>query len=254
MPSSVSLPFDAILFDLGSTLIYYDGDWTGSRAESNTRLLDSLLANGLRLNRRAFLAKWESRLNAYQNEREEDLIEHSAMYVLQSVLSDLGCPPLPETTLREVLAEMYAITQQYWRAEPDAAPTLGALKSLGYRLGVLSNAADDEDVQALIDQAGLRHYFDFILTSASLGFRKPHPHTFQAALDLWGLQANRAAMVGDNLRADIGGANNLGIFSIWITRRTAVEGSAHTGKPVTPGATIQTLSELLPLLDKLNPN
>jgi 2-haloalkanoic acid dehalogenase type II len=246
-------PFDAILFDLGSTLIYFDGDWPALRAASNARVLDTLLAIGLDLNQQAFLANWETQLVTYQDERDEHLVEHSTLYVLQSVLSEMGYTAIPERLLRRALAEMYAVTQQHWKVETDAHPTLAALRKRGLRLGLLSNAADDEDVQSLVDQAGLRQFFDFILTSAYLGYRKPHPLTFQAALDRWRLPPRRVAMVGDNLRADIGGARQMGIFSIWITRRAAFTNPVDLRGPITPDASIGALSELLPLLDELNP-
>jgi putative hydrolase of the HAD superfamily len=254
MPGAASLRFDAVLFDLGSTLFYYQGDWLASRAESNERLLDALLAAGLNLERTAFLAEWESRLNTYQNDRDEDLIEHSTGVVLRNVLASLGHTSISDQVLRQALAKMYAVTQRHWKAEPDAVPTLEALRSRGYRLGILSNAADDDDVRRLVDQAEVGSYLDFVLTSSSLGVRKPHLRTFHAALTRWGMPPDRVAMVGDNLRADILGAKSLGIFSIWITRRIAVEGPVDTGEPVIPDATIQTLSELLPLLERLNQN
>jgi len=56
-------------------------------------------------------------------------------------------------------------------------------------------------------------------------------------------------MIGDTLEADILGANRLGIFSIWITRRA----DTRAGIPPdsTPDAVIASLSDLPPLLDSL---
>jgi FMN phosphatase YigB (HAD superfamily) len=54
----------------------------------------------------------------------------------------------------------------------------------GYRLGLISNAGDDADVQTLLDQANLRAYFEIILTSAGQGIRKPNPKIFWTALNI----------------------------------------------------------------------
>ena len=56
-------------------------------------------------------------------------------------------------------------------------------------------------------------------------------------------------MVGDNLDADIRGAKNAGLYGIWISRRA---GQSTEDQPrVEPDATISTLSDLPPLLDRL---
>jgi FMN phosphatase YigB (HAD superfamily) len=88
-------------------------------------------------------------------------------------MTERGYTDLEDKTLRQALHTMYAVSQAHWVAEEDALPTLEKLRREGYRLGIISNAADDEDVQALVDQANLRSYFDLILTSAAAGIRSP---------------------------------------------------------------------------------
>jgi len=127
---------------------------------------------------------------------------------------------------------MYAVTERNWHVEEDAVSTLASLRENGYRLGLISNASDEDSTQALVDQGGLRPFFDFILTSAACGWRKPHPRIFQIALNHFKIQPEQAIMVGDTLEADIAGANNLGIYSIWIARRTGPGSDPSTGSPV----------------------
>jgi FMN phosphatase YigB (HAD superfamily) len=59
---------------------------------------------------------------------------------------------------------------------------------------------------------------------------------------------DQIAMVGDKLHADIFGANNLGMFSIWINRRTEAK---TPSSEITPDAIISSLSELPKLLKDL---
>ena len=71
---------------------------------------------------------------------------------------------------------------------------------------MISNAGDDQDVQQLVRRFDISQYFDFILTSAACSYRKPHPRIFELALSNWYFLPSEAVMVGDNLDADIRGA------------------------------------------------
>jgi putative hydrolase of the HAD superfamily len=241
----------AILFDLGSTLIYFEGQWPAVMAQADAALLHALQSAGLALDGPAFLRAYNARLAAYYVAREADCIEHTTFFYLRQLLAELGYADLPEADLRQALAARYAVSRQSWRAESDALPTLQALHAQGYRLGVLSNAGDDADVQALVDALGARPYLDFVLTSATLGVRKPDPRAFQAALQRWDLPPAQAAMVGDTLNADILGAQGLGLLAIWITRRADVPANRALRDTIRPDASLAALSELPGLLKTL---
>jgi putative hydrolase of the HAD superfamily len=103
----------------------------------------------------------------------------------------------------------------------------------------------------LVDEAELRPYFEVILSSAALGIRKPHPRIFEIALEALETQPSRAAMIGDTLGADILGANNAGMFSIWVTRRADVPANRAHSDTIKPDAVIRALGELPDLLEKL---
>jgi FMN phosphatase YigB (HAD superfamily) len=101
---------------------------------------------------------------------------------------------------------------------PDTLRTLAVLKERGYVLGVVTNRHYGGD-QFLDDlrQVGLLTFLDhrYLAISADLRYRKPHSALFQHALDGLGYPATAGAMVGDNLVADIWGAQRLGLFSVW---------------------------------------
>jgi FMN phosphatase YigB (HAD superfamily) len=99
-----------------------------------------------------------------------------------------------------------------------------------------------------VDKAGLRSYFQVILSSASLGIRKPNPSIFRAVLERLGVSPAQAVMVGDSLGADILGAHNAGMRAIWITRRAATPANRAHEDTIRPDAIISTLSELPALL------
>ena len=248
----MSNPFDAILFDLGSTLIYFDGEWPQVFSQANAELIANLKNAGYQIEESRFLQDFRARIDQYYSSRESEFIEYTSEYFLRSVLADWGYTQISGATVRSCLRAMYAVSQAYWKIEVDTLSTLESLRRAGYHLGMISNASDNEDVQTLVDKAGVRDYFDFILVSAALGIRKPNPEIFRLALDHWKIPPSRAVMVGDLLGADILGAKKAGLFSIWITRRADGPANRSHLDTIQPDAQIAALEELPGLLHKLN--
>jgi len=250
MPKSIQ----AVLFDLGSTLLYFDGSWPQVFKRADQALLTHLKESGLQLEDRAFLEEFRRRLEAYYQQREAEFIEYTTAQILRTLLAELGHDEVPEQTLSQGMQKLYAVSQQHWLPEEDALPTLKALQQRGYHLGIISNAGDDADVQALVDKAGFRPYLDFVISSAASGIRKPNPRIFQQALSHWELPPEQVVMVGDTLGADILGARNAGIYSIWLTRHADTPANRDHAETITPDAHITKLTELIPLLERLAEN
>jgi putative hydrolase of the HAD superfamily len=241
----------AVIFDLGSTLIHFEGEWHEVLTQSNQELLDHLHAAGIVLDGQEFLNQFKARLDEYYLQRESEFIEHTTRYLLQILLGEWGYPDVPPDMLESALATWYRISEAHWKTEEDAIPTLEQLRDRGYRLGLISNAGDDANVQRLVNQADLRPFFDIILSSAKLGIRKPNPRIFEYALNHFEIPPSQAVMVGDTLGADILGAQNAGIFAIWITRRASTPANQAHQDTIQPDAVIGTLSELPEALDSL---
>jgi HAD superfamily hydrolase (TIGR01662 family) len=233
-----------VLFDLGSTLIYFDGQWEEVFLRATAALFQVLKSSGFDLDQASFLADFHARIKDYHTQRDQDFVEYSTLYVLQVTLKDWGYPNVSKGVLRLALKAMYGVSQPHWHVEPDAIATLESVHGLGYQLGIISNAGDDPDVQNLVDKAGIRPYFDVILSSAACGIRKPNPEIFRMALKHWDASPSQAIMVGDNLGADILGAHNAGIFGVWITRRADTPANQANAATIIPDAVIHSLSDL----------
>ncbi len=238
--------YRAIFFDLGKTILYPKSAWQAVFLRANKALACSLDEQDIPIDKNTFPYEFAERLNRYYVDRETTLRELGIMQLLEQLLAEKGFDDTPGPKLRVALNAFYAITQQNWLLEEDAYPVLDALKLMGFKLALLSNAADDADVQALIDKYRLRHYFDFVRSSAKVGYRKPHAHIFNEALSAMNLFPEQCVMVGDTLDADILGANKLDIYSVWINRR--VNRETKTLVDIHPKAVIQKLDELPQLL------
>lgn len=239
----------AILFDLGGTLMYERATWDAVNARADEALTNYLRAEGLELNLSTFPREFRKRLRKYFQQREKDLLETTYSFVLRDVLKDKGYGDVPETTLRTALDQLFAITQTNWTLEEDTLPTLQKLEEDGYRMGLISNAGDDQDVQQLARRFGITRYFDFILTSAACSYRKPHRRIFELALSNWYFLPSEAVMVGDNLDADVRGAQSVGLFAIWLSRRAGEP--TEEQRAIKPDASLSSLSELPAFLDRL---
>jgi putative hydrolase of the HAD superfamily len=89
---------------------------------------------------------------------------------------------------------------------------------------------------------GLDPYFEFSIYSSEVPYRKPHPSIFQLALARLNLDASEVLFVGDNLQADVVGAQSVGMPTVWVNR----EGKALP-PDVHPDYEIKSADELLAL-------
>lgn len=239
----------AVIFDLGGTLMYERASWQAVTSQADETLTYYLREQGMELNISTFPREFRRRLDKYFKKREKDLLETTYSFVLRDLLTDKGYGDVSEDILRTALDRLFAVTQTNWILEEDTLPTLQKLEEDGYRLGLISNAGDDQDVQQLARRFGIDQYFDFILTSAACSYRKPHPRIFELALSNWYFLPSEAVMVGDNLDADIRGAQQVGLYAIWLSRRAGRRTEEH--RSIQPDASLSSLYELSPFLDRL---
>jgi len=243
----------AVIFDLGNTLMYPVASdlWPEVIQRGNQALMDYLCERNILTDCNTFMLEFNQRLHQYYDERDKLMIETSTFLVLKELLAEKGYENVSDAVIRDSLDVHYAVTQKNWQLEEDAIDCLNTLRQQNYSLGLVSNAGDHRDVLQLVEKFDLSPYFEFILTSAGCGYRKPHPRIFQLALEKLNAKPEEVAMVGDTLNADIVGANQAGLYSIWITRRTVTPRDDTLPLPVTPQATIKSLGELPGLLRDL---
>lgn len=242
----------AAIFDLGSTLLRFEGDWEAVIQEGRRALVRSLLSMGLPIDGLDFADAFHHEMEASLRERQEDFVERPAGSVLRKVIRQYGIPEVSDELVRRALKDMFEISEGHWILMPDVHAVLRELQSDGLRLGVISNASDTDDVNRLIDGSDLRDYFDPILISAEVGRRKPDPRLFNTVLRDWSLAPDQVVMIGDTLSHDILGAQNAGLRNIWLTAQAdSALNRAYAGR-IVPEAVASALREVPSLIRQMS--
>ncbi len=129
-----------------------------------------------------------------------------------------------------------------WTLYPETAETLSALRERGFILDVISNF--DSRLLPILDGLGIASGFDSVVLSSHVGYAKPAPEIFQAALGLHGLKAEEALHVGDSLDKDVAGASGAGLTGVLLDR------NGRDGPDSFPR--IRNLREILSMIDRQN--
>jgi len=140
------------------------------------------------------------------------------------------------------IAESYErVREQNLELFPGAREALHGFRSRGVRMALLTNG-EAVSQRGKVDRFELGGFFEAVLIEGELGFGKPDARVFELGLEHVGAHAGEAWMVGDNLHADVGGAQAAGIHGVWhdFDRR-----GLPVGAPERPDRIVHSLGELL---------
>lgn len=87
-----------------------------------------------------------------------------------------------------------------------------------YRLGIVSNFMIDNGVEELLESHSLDSYFDLVITSIKVGWRKPEKVIYERALEKAKMAFNEVAFVGDDYLCDYETPGVLGFYSILLDK------------------------------------
>ena len=161
-----------------------------------------------------------------------------------AVEAGIGEPPDGfERELEERVGEAFV---RVLRLPPDTLPVLDAL-SAGRRLGLVSNYYLARPLRRSLDRLGIRPRLTAAVISAEVGFVKPRPEPFLAALGALEAEPRECVFVGDNPAADVAGAAALGMRTV-LTRewhRGALASDLEeTGPGMEPDLVVDRLADL----------
>lgn len=204
---------DTVLFDMGGTLedIYVDD---ASKDASAAEVLRILKAHGFEqkdetvASAKQKLADGWDRYAAYRGPTNRELKPEEIWG--NYVLTDFGLSYDDVYDFAEELAHMWEVVYYHRSLRPRVKEMLEGLKSLGLRLGVISNTASLFQVFDILKEYGIRDYFDDVTLSSVAGYRKPHHHIFQVSLLQMQSDPANCAYVGDTFSRDVVGPQKMG--------------------------------------------
>lgn len=245
----------AVLFDLDDTLLDWRGfqqDWPTFEEEYLRRVFDHICQEVMELSDfPAFVVEFRNHTREAWNTGRGNLIAPNLGEILVETAGMLGVQP-GTLTVEDVLHAYDWQAVPGTTLFPEVPETLALLQQHGIKTGIVTNASQPMWVRdAEIRGHGLLEYFpDCRISAADVGYLKPHPAIFQAALNQLKIEANEAVFVGDNPVADVAGAQGVGLKA--VLRVTTPVPPMLSGLIVPDGA-INSLFELPALLDDWYP-
>ena len=160
--------------------------------------------------------------------------------MLKAILFDLG------NTLIQERGEAKAL--------PYTIEVLTELKSK-FKLAVICNAttASLEKVKEIMQEAGILDFFNAVVVSTDVGYRKPDEHIFQITLEKLGVEPQEAIMMGNRISTDILGGNRMGMKTVLFKWSNKYQEKV-TCELEKPSYTIYSLNELMPIIWKIYEN
>ena len=235
-----------VIFDLGSTLIHRTGlELEREKCGALARFAASEWGCA---DPEALAARLlEFRLEGWRR-AQETLQEVVAAASITRAFGIAGLPATPDA-IRRAEAVFFEPEVRVSRLYPGAVEILERLRGMGLRLGMISNATSHTLILDITAKHRIAEYFDPLVTSAGFGRVKPHPEIFTHVLEVWGMPAASAVMVGDTLGADIAGAHAVGMRSILVDIEPNPANAAFSG-PAAPGARVEALEEIPRLIGR----
>ena len=204
----------AIGFDLFNTLITME---TIALKDAMVRLTTSLREKGLNIAYESFVQAYREAVLQFLQQTKRDGKESHNRFWISTALAKQGISVSPEDPQISAAVESYfSAFSQYTKLVPGTKEMLGILQKR-YHVGLLSNFTHPPAAKNIMSELGLTPYFEVVLISGDLGYRKPHGSVFEKLIDKLGVQRDEIAFVGDDPEADVAGALGVGLQPIWTT-------------------------------------
>jgi len=202
-----------LIWDFDGTLGYREGGmWTLTLLEIVQRAMPELDITPEQLRELLRGYPWHTPERAHPELDTADAWWSALDPVFTHALTSIG---VPEELTGEMVKEFRPLYTDLsrWRLFPDTLPVLEELSPTGWRHVVLTNHVPE--LPAIIDHLDLSPLVAALFNSAQTGYEKPHPQAFRNVLE-WAVEPKAVWMIGDNPKADVAGAEALGIPAILV--------------------------------------
>ncbi len=258
----------AVLFDWGGTLVTVAGEEAIWR-RCVEAALDAGRAGGLPLSREHFYSFIDRYIQVRRRaEDDPDHREIALEHELGLWIAELGMHEHEPALLERMLAAYFDQWIGCLRLFDGVSESLGALRTNGYRLGLVSNViVPPAWCRRELDRLGIAECFEALTFSSEVGRRKPHAAMFHDALRKLGchlgdgaptaqttvgdgLAAREILFVGDSPQADVRGAQAVGMRAALVRdRENRWPAAAFNG--VQPDLVVEQASDIVNLLPPL---
>lgn len=206
-------PIRAVIFDFIGTLVNVRGY---DLEVSKMKLYRAIVDAGFNVSHRDFLEAYTQAHEKYRVIRYQELVEVTNAVWISDALNSLGFKTNPDDSRIKTAVNIFF--EDYlgsFRLRRCAKQVLKML-SQNYKLGLVSNFTYSPVIYAGLRKVEINNFFNVILVSAAVGWRKPHARIFEEALKRLGVKAEEALYVGDSPEEDIKGAKQLGIKTVFV--------------------------------------
>jgi putative hydrolase of the HAD superfamily len=210
-----------LLPDMKYQHLFFDLDHTLWDFEANSRetLHEVFYSNGLHLTLTPDFEAFFERYS-YHNKKLWDRYHHG--HIRQDELrwkrmwhAMLDFKLGDDQLARELSNQYLTILPGKTRLFPYTIEIIEYLKEKGYLLHLITNGF--EEVQwGKLRSSQIDHYFGEVITSERAMSLKPHKEIFEFALQQTGAAKAESIMIGDNLDADIRGAMEAGLDTVFV--------------------------------------
>jgi putative hydrolase of the HAD superfamily len=235
----------AVIFDFIGTLTDVKGYNLG---DSKVKLCKAITEVGFNVSAECFLNAYSLAHEKYRVVRYQELVEVTNAVWIAEALNSLGFKTSSEDA--RIKTAVNAFFEDYLASlelRPCAKNMLRKV-SEDYKLGLISNFTYYPVIYAGLRKLGINRFFNAILVSQEVGWRKPHREIFQTALRRLNVSAEETVYVGDSPLEDIKGAKTTGMKTIFVPSQFYSLGNLLDSqqKPDMTAADICELAEKLP--------
>lgn len=159
--------------------------------------------------------KYFSYIKEREEERDrEEYPEIDLAQVFFRLFEEKGVA-VDDATIATFMRMFRVVSTKFVRLYDGVIDFLEELKKKGKKIYLLSNAQSNF-TRPELRYLGLEPYFDGILISSEEGCKKPGKRFFQTVIDRYQLDAKESIMIGNDSIADIQGAYDVGLDSLYI--------------------------------------
>jgi putative hydrolase of the HAD superfamily len=211
-PTVPIMSIGTIWWDFDGTLISRPAMWSAAGCRCLTRLSPehSVTRDQLRfLLKRGF--PWH-RPDHGHPELTPKLWWEAVGHCYSAAFDQLGCRI---DNLKDLLAAIRAdiLDARHYLLFDDVVPVLARLHRGGWQQVIVSNHVPE--LEAIVTDLGIRRFFRAVLTSAIVGYEKPHARMFEAALQ-HSVPNRPVWMIGDNVELDCIASEAFGAKAILV--------------------------------------